>query len=736
MGTQEYVKISGCVEEIIYKNEDTGFCVLDISVDNELICAVGTMVSVEPGEELELTGYFDTHPVHGEQFKVQMVERRLPATSSAIRRYLSSGVVKGIGPATARNIVNCFGDDTLKIIEESPMRLAEVPGISAAKAQKLAGAFAQVFGVRTLMMFLSKYQITPMQSVAIYKEWGTGAMDLIKQNPYILSRASFGISFATADAMALAFHLPPENEDRILAGIQFVLKHNTANGHTGLPLRLLLPTAARMLALSESVVEDTLVRAVESGELYRMEDAPDLIFLPEYYMAQQNIVSRLSLMLSVYREPQPQIEDAISLIEEEKGICYESLQRKAIAQAAQQPVFVLTGGPGTGKTTTVNGMIELFEQQGKTVLLTAPTGRAAKRMTEVTGREAKTIHRLLEVEPGYAQTGKLIFSHNEQNPLYGDVVIVDEVSMVDTLLFDALLRGMKPTAKLVLVGDFHQLPSVGAGNVLRDLIESDCVPTVSLTQIFRQAAKSLIVTNAHAIVNGQMPELSKKDNDFFFLPQSDTKQAAQLIADLCATRLPHTYGFSPTEDIQVLCPQRKGDLGVIVLNQYLQERLNPAADTKTQWKSPTYLFREQDKVMQIRNNYDIPWKRGEESGAGIFNGDIGIIRMIDRGSRTMAVDFDSKIAYYSFDMSKELELAYAVTVHKSQGSEFDAIIVPVMGGYDKLYFRNLLYTAVTRAKKILILVGQRSRISFMVQNDKKMRRYTGLSKMLKERVIS
>ncbi len=736
MGTQEYVKISGCVEEIIYKNEDTGFCVLDISVDNELICAVGTMVSVEPGEELELTGYFDTHPVHGEQFKVQMVERRLPATSSAIRRYLSSGVVKGIGPATARNIVNCFGDDTLKIIEESPMRLAEVPGISAAKAQKLAGAFAQVFGVRTLMMFLSKYQITPMQSVAIYKEWGTGAMDLIKQNPYILSRASFGISFATADAMALAFHLPPENEDRILAGIQFVLKHNTANGHTGLPQRLLLPTAARMLALSESVVEDTLVRAVESGELYRMEDAPDLIFLPEYYMAQQNIVSRLSLMLSVYREPQPQIEDAISLIEEEKGICYESLQRKAIAQAAQQPVFILTGGPGTGKTTTVNGMIELFEQQGKTVLLTAPTGRAAKRMTEVTGREAKTIHRLLEVEPGYAQTGKLIFSHNEQNPLYGDVVIVDEVSMVDTLLFDALLRGMKPTAKLVLVGDFHQLPSVGAGNVLRDLIESDCVPTVSLTQIFRQAAKSLIVTNAHAIVNGQMPELSKKDNDFFFLPQSDTKQAAQLIADLCATRLPHTYGFSPTEDIQVLCPQRKGDLGVIVLNQYLQERLNPAADTKTQWKSPTYLFREQDKVMQIRNNYDIPWKRGEESGAGIFNGDIGIIRMIDRGSRTMAVDFDSKIAYYSFDMSKELELAYAVTVHKSQGSEFDAIIVPVMGGYDKLYFRNLLYTAVTRAKKILILVGQRSRISFMVQNDKKMRRYTGLSKMLKERVIS
>ncbi len=736
MGAQEYIKISGCVEEIIYKNEDTGFCVLDISVDNELVCAVGTMVSVEPGEELDLTGYFDTHPVHGEQFKVQMVERRLPATSSAIRRYLSSGVVKGIGPATARNIVNCFGDDTLKIIEESPMRLAEVPGISAAKAQKLAGAFAQVFGVRTLMMFLSKYQVTPMQSVAIYKEWGNYAMDLIKQNPYILSRASFGISFATADAMATALSLPPENEDRILAGIQFVLKHNTANGHTALPFRLLLPTAAKLLQLPEEAVEEVLRKAVSDGELYEEDGTPDLVFLPEYYTAQKSIVSRISLMLSSYREPQPQIDEVISLIESEKGIHYESLQRKAIAQAAEHPVFILTGGPGTGKTTTVNGMIELFEQQGKTVMLTAPTGRAAKRMTEVSGKEAKTIHRLLEVEPGYAQTGKLVFSHNEQNPLYGDVVIVDEVSMVDTLLFDALLRGMKPTAKLILVGDYHQLPSVGAGNVLRDLIESDCVPTVSLTQIFRQAAQSLIVTNAHAIVSGEMPELRRKDNDFFFLPQNDGRAAAQLIADLCATRLPNTYGFSPTEDIQVLCPQRKGDLGVIVLNQYLQERLNPAAPGKTEWKSPTYLFREQDKVMQIRNNYDIPWKRGEEAGAGIFNGDIGIIRMIDRGSRTMAVEFDSRVAYYSFDMSKELELAYAVTVHKSQGSEFDAIIMPVMGGYDKLYFRNLLYTAVTRAKKILILVGQQSRIAFMVQNDKKMRRYTGLSKMLRGQMLS
>jgi len=369
------------------------------------------------------------------------------------------------------------------------------------------------------------------------------------------------------------------------------------------------------------------------------------------------------------------------------------------------------------------------------VALAAPTGRAAKRMAEVTGREAKTIHRLLEVSAGYAKSGKLEFVHNEQDPLDADAVIVDEVSMVDTFLFDALLRGMKPAAKLILVGDFHQLPSVGAGNILRDLIESDTVPTVELNEIFRQAAKSLIVTNAHEIVQGHMPELSRKDNDFFFLPQNDPRAAQQLILDLCERRLPASYGFSPTEDIQVLCPQRKGDLGVIELNSLLQERLNPKAEGKTEFKGGVYTFRVEDKVMQIRNNYDIPWTRGEESGAGIFNGDIGIIRMIDRGSKTMAIEFDGRAAYYTFDMAEELELAYAVTVHKSQGSEFEAIILPVMGGYDKLYFRNLLYTAVTRAKKILILVGQRGRIQFMVQNDKKMLRYTGLKTMLQESIL-
>lgn len=730
-----YIKISGSVEDVIFKSEETGFCVLDVDVGGELVSAVGVMGTVEAGEELELTGYYETHSVHGVQFRVQMCERRLPATSGAIRRYLASGVVKGIGPAIAGRIVDQFGDDTLKIIEENPMRLAEVKGISMAKAEKLAESFKQVFGVRVLMLFLSQHGIDPVKSVAVYKKWGASAMDRIKENPYILSLSDIGVPFSASDAIADALSLPKDAPDRLKAGLCYVLSHNTSNGHTALPRRLLLPTAAKLLGLSEEPVENALDNGLLNGDFYTMTENTPLIFLPEYYTAQQYITGRINVMLSVYSEKPQGISEAIDLIEREKHIHYADLQRKAIAQAAEHALFILTGGPGTGKTTTLNGMIEVLEQQGKRVALAAPTGRAAKRMAEVTGREAKTIHRLLEVAVGYAKTGKLEFVHNEQDPIDADAVIVDEVSMVDTLLFDALLRGLKPSAKLILVGDFHQLPSVGAGNILRDLIESDTVPTVELNEIFRQAAQSLIVTNAHEIVEGHMPELSRKDNDFFFLPQSEPHSAQELIIDLCARRLPASYGFSPTEDIQVLCPQRKGDLGVMALNTLLQDRLNPRTEGKTEYKSVFYTFRVADKVMQVRNNYDIPWTRGEESGAGIFNGDIGIIRMIDRGSKTMAIEFDGRVAYYSFDMAEELELAYAVTVHKSQGSEFEAIVLPVMGGYDKLYFRNLLYTAVTRAKKILILVGQRGRIQFMVANDKKMLRYTGLKTMLRESIL-
>lgn len=733
MSETEYVNLVGTVEGVTFSNEETGFTVLDLNADGELVCVVGQMLGVETGEELRLTGFYQTHPTYGSQFKAQMCERLLPATEGAICKYLSSGVVKGIGPSIAKRIVGMFHEDTLRIIEEEPARLTEVSGISAAKAQKLTQEFKQVFGVRSLMLFLQKNNVNAMQSVMIFKRWGPLALDMIKANPYVLCTSDFGISFMTADSIGRS--LSPENPERIYAALFYVLTYNQNNGYTCIPRPKLLGMADKLLNLGTEIVEDQLSEELLNGRFFSYSTTTEYIFLPVFYTAQKYIVSRLQLMLKVYSYKLDHVDQTIDLIEQEKGIHYEALQRRAIQQAVENDVFILTGGPGTGKTTTLNGIIEVLEQGGRKTVLAAPTGRAAKRMSEVTGREAKTIHRLLEVAVGYANNSRLEFVHNEQNPLDADAIIIDEMSMVDTLLFDALLRGMKASAKLVMVGDFHQLPSVGAGNVLRDLIASDTIPTVELTQIFRQAAQSLIVTNAHSIVCGTMPDLSRRDNDFFFMGDTDPQHACETILELCAARLPNTYQFSPFDDIQVLCPSRKGEVGTIELNGKLQQRLNPPSPGKVECKSGSSTFRVGDKVMQIRNNYDLQWTKGTEKGTGIFNGDIGIIRMIDRGSRTIGIEFDGRMAYYSFDMANELELAYAITVHKSQGSEFEAIILPVMNGFDKLYYRNLLYTAVTRAKRILVLIGQRKRVEYMVANDRKMLRYTAMNAMLRDSVL-
>lgn len=729
MQTQEMETIHVSVERVVFSNSDSGFAVLEAIHEDTLLCVVGLMYDVQAGEELDVTGYFATHPTYGHQFKAQACTRTLPATAIAIQKYLASGAIKGIGPALAKRIVAQFGDQTLEILEQNPERLSEVKGVTPKRCQEFAQSFQQMFGVRSLMLFLSTFGINPGQSVQIWKKWGTLALDLIKRNPFILCTAQFGIGFEVTDRIADEYELPKDDYHRLLAGVSYVLLYNLNNGHTSLPREKVLPMAQKVLRIERQTIDDSIDLMIEKGELCAMKRHKEFLLLPDYDRAERYIAHRVALLVSIPPVDPPVVDHIIAQIEQEHGIVYEQTQKTGIKQAMRSDLFILTGRPGTGKTTTLNGIIELLEYQGKEIAIAAPTGRAAKRISEVTGREAKTIHRMLEVE---FKDGSHRFARNEQEPLKEDVVVIDEMSMVDTLLFEALLRALKPAAKLILVGDYNQLPSVGAGNVLQDLLDSDVVASVALKQIFRQAAQSLIVTNAHSIVEGNLPDLDQKDNDFFFLARQTAAAAAQTVEDLMCTRLPKSYNFSPMSDIQVLCPGRKGELGVTELNRRMQQQLNPPAKDKPEVRTPLYTYRLGDKVMQIKNNYDIEWTRGDEKGLGVFNGDIGVIQMVDRGSQTMAICFEDRVAYYAFSMVDELELAYAVTVHKAQGSEFEAVILPIMDGYDKLYYRNLLYTAITRAKQLLIIVGRQERVEFMVHNHIKSVRYTNLRALLQQ----
>lgn len=729
MGSTELITIQGTLESITYRAE-SGFTVAELSYGNELVTVVGELFGAEEGEELILTGSYTTHPKYGAQFQVTMFERRMPATAAAICKYLASGVIKGIGKAMARKIVDKFGDETMEVIERDPMQLAQVSGISENKAAQIAEEFKRIFGIRALMMFLTKYGISPQDSVNIWKLWGPAAIDRIRENPYLLSGGEVDLDFAVCDQIAKDNNLADNAPDRMKAGIRYVLRRNLNAGHTCLPKDKLLEQAAHLLALPEDCLAPVLGDEVEMQSLCLLPRQKDYYYLANYFLAEQYIAERVVLMTRLSAGDSARIEEKIRQVEKASGIEYAGLQKEAIRQAIQNDIMILTGGPGTGKTTTLNAIISILEEGGKSVSIAAPTGRAAKRISEVTGREAKTLHRLLEVDR--SENDRLKFVHDKDNPLDADAVVIDEMSMVDTLLFDSLLRALKPGCKLILVGDSDQLPSVGAGNVLRDLIDCGCVPTVQLTEIFRQAAQSLIVTNAHRIVQGEMPDLTVKDNDFFFLSRGQYQSAQETVVDLVYRRLPNSYGFSGFESIQVLCPSRKGGLGTAELNKQLQSVLNPDDGYKAQFSNGLYTFREGDKVMQVRNNYDIEWRKDAEHGLGIFNGDIGLIRMIDRGSQTLMIDFDGRVAAYTFDMANELELAYAVTVHKSQGSEFDAVVLPLLGGFDKLYYRNLLYTAVTRAKKLLVIVGAAQRVRYMVQNNRRMLRYTGLKYLLQE----
>lgn len=731
MEENELCHLEGSVDSIVYRNDANGFVVLTLDVENDPVTVVGELGNVDEGEQLRLTGKYINHPKFGPQFKAQLCERTLPKTAAAIQRYLASGVIKGIGPVIAKRIVAMFGENSIDVIENSPEKLIEVEGITSKKLNVISQEFKNMFGVRTLMMFLSKFSIPPTYGVRAWKIIGTNAVDIITSNPYILCKSDIELPFEKAEEMARELKISSEDKNRISAGISCVLSGNLSQGHTCLPLDRLKVTTCKVLKINEQQFNEVLTQEIEDDNLIKYnKKGRDFIYMRQYYLAESYIAKRFSVMRRCVYDNGINFDEVIKIDEAQNNIKYGELQKEAINVALSKGLMILTGGPGTGKTTTLNAIISLFEQQGEKVLICAPTGKAAKRIADITGYEAKTIHRLLDIEP--SDGDKFNFVHDQGNPLDCDVVIVDEMSMVDVLLFEALLSALPLRCKLIMVGDSDQLPSVGAGNLLKDLIDSEVVSVVKLTEIFRQAQKSCIVTNAHKIVNGEMPDLAKKDNDFFFFQRLSFEQVSETTLELCSKRLPKAYDISPIEDIQVLCPTRLGPIGVVELNKSLQNVLNPHNKLMPEIKTHTYTFRLNDKVMQTKNNYDIKWVRDDEKGSGIFNGDIGTVVDVNKLSMSLKIDFEGRICIYNLGMIENLELAYAITVHKSQGSEFNVVILPLFGGYDKLYYRNLLYTAVTRAKKMLIIVGSTNRVSFMVENNRRTNRYSCLKNMLEE----
>ncbi len=724
-------RFEGTVEQKLFGNPDNGYVVFDLNTGTDLITAVGYLGDVDVGECLSVTGEFTSHPRYGEQLIVESYVRKLPDTEENIKRYLASGVIKGIGEKLASRIVEKFGKQTLSVMENEPERLMEVRGITAQTCQTLAKEAKEIFALRGVLSYFEEYGIKSRFAMRAYQVWGAGCRNIIENDPYLLCQEEIGMDFKQVEPYARDLHIPPDAPCRVGAGILHLLRHNLSCGHTCLPLDRLCTTAVKFLQVSGSVFYQAYNAQLQDETIVEyIKGEREFVYLKEYYDAERYITDRIGVMRDFGSRTEHSFAAEIAEAEAESGMEYAALQKEAIQAALARGLLILTGGPGTGKTTTLNAIISCFEKQGERVMIAAPTGRAAKRVSDLTGYEAKTIHRLLEVQ--YGPTGLAKFLHNEEKPLACDVLVVDEMSMVDVLLFSHLLRALRLGCKLILVGDSDQLPSVGAGDLLRHLIKSGCLPVIALKEIFRQAQQSCIVTNAHKIVRGEMPDLLRKDSDFFFFHRTDHEQAATLLIDLVCRRLPQApaYRFSPTRDIQVICPSRRGTLGVVELNKALQARLNPPTAEKAQVKSPLYVFREGDKVMQTKNNYDITWVRDEENGKGIFNGDIGCILSINRRRSEAVIDFEGRRTVYPLAMMEQLELAYAITVHKSQGSEFEAVVMPLLGKFEMLSYRNLLYTAVTRAKRLLILIGTPEKIQEMVANDRRTNRYSCLKDML------
>lgn len=724
-------ELCGVVEDVTYRREDTGFTVMDIFADDEYVTVVGVLPELSEGESVRLRGTWGYHATFGKQFKAQLCERSMPSSSADLLRYLSSGAVRGIGPATAKKIIERFGENSFDVLENQPERLADIKGISLKKAKDISKIFNEQFAVRQIMISLERFGMTTHECLEAYKLYGANAVDMIKANPYALCSDIVGMGFERADAIASALPEPPDRAYRVSAGIVHVVKYNLNNGHTCVPRKKLIAPSSGLLEADEDTIEAAIDALVESGRLIsQMMNGKEFLFLPQIYSAEKLAAQRILVMTKFPPAGRVTVEEDIEKIEKEENIHYESKQREAILTAANKGILILTGGPGTGKTTALNGILKLFELDGIDVALTAPTGRAAKRMSEITGKEAKTIHRLLEVE--WDKHDRPYFSRNARNPISAGAVIVDELSMVDISLFASLLDALPLGCRLIMVGDSDQLPAVGAGSVLHDLILSGVLPVVELKEVFRQAMKSRIVTNAHKIVSGQMPELHDKNNDFFFMKRNSAYDTAATVAELCTVRLPKAYSYSPINDIQVLCPSRKGETGTVSLNKRLQAVINPPSPEKKELQSGSRIFREGDKVMQIKNNYNIIWTKDSEEGTGVFNGDIGTVKKIDKANGCLAVWFDDKEAVYSTDNLQELEHAYAITVHKSQGNEFNAVVIPVMGVVPQLCYRNLLYTAVTRAKKLMVMVGSEKQIRDMVENNTRSKRYSALKFFLTE----
>lgn len=736
--------IKGYVDHIIYQNKDNGYAVLSMNVDDEEEICVGIFRGVDNGENLEITGEYVEHPSYGFQFKASSFKVVEPDDLLSMERYLGSGAIKGVGEALAKRIVKRFGKDTFRVIEEEPERLVEVKGISERIAQQITDQMIEKREIREAFLFLQKYGITNTLAVKIYEKYGMGMYGILKENPYRLAEDIQGVGFRLADEIAEKIGIHTDSDYRIRSGILYTLLQASLEGHMFLPMRVLVRRSADLLQVPEEAIRAQIQNLHMDHKVVvkKTTDEPE-VYAFSYYYAELNC-ARMLRELNVLMESElldseeKRIETILQRILKEQGLELDELQKNAVLECVKHGIMILSGGPGTGKTTTINTIIRYFDEEGMDILLAAPTGRAAKRMTEATGYEARTIHRMLEINGGMEDGSRARFERNGENPLEAEVVIIDEMSMVDIYLFQSLLEAVSVGTRLILVGDVDQLPSVGPGQVLQDLIESKSFPTVMLKKIYRQAGESDIVMNAHRINMGQKITLNNKSKDFFFLPRNDVQVIYKHMIQLITEKLPRYVEAQPY-DIQVLTPMRKGSLGVETLNEILQRYLNPADPSRKEHAAGDRIFREGDKVMQIKNNYQLEWEIVSQygiridSGSGVFNGDIGTIRRIREESSTVQVEYDEhRLVEYTFSQLDEIELAYAITIHKSQGSEYPAVLLPLLSGPKMLMNRNLLYTAVTRARKCVTILGSQEVVDGMIENENQYHRYTGLGRRILE----